>query len=76
MSSIFISGLYFAEQYSHLIRKLVELTSEDVYKHVASEPSIVAVMAQRVSTDLKIRQFTQYVTPYWFCFVYLLTFTN
>jgi len=44
------------KKYSHRIRQLVELTSEDVYKHVASEPSIMAAMAQRTSIDLKIKQ--------------------
>ena len=59
----FISGLPSTEQYSHLIRELVEVTSEDVYKYVASEPSIVAAMAQRASVDLKIRQSIEYVAP-------------
>ena len=76
MSFIFISRLSFAEQYSHLIRKLVELTFEDVYQHVASEPSILAAMAQRASIDLNIRQSIQYVAPNQFRFVYLSTFTD
>ena len=66
-----IPGLSSIEKYSHLIRKLMELTSEEVYKHVASEPSIVAAMAQRASIDLKIRQSMEYVTPNQSFFVYL-----
>ncbi|KAF8329614.1 hypothetical protein F5887DRAFT_998336 [Amanita rubescens] len=56
------------KKYSHRIRQLVELTSEDVYKHVASEPSIMAAMAQRTSIDLKIKQSIEYWTVmkgYW-----------
>ena len=64
------------EKYSHRIRQLVELTSKDVYKHVASEPSIMAAMAQRTSIDLKIKQSIEYVTPNQSRFVYLSTFTN
>jgi hypothetical protein len=65
------------EKYSHRIRQLVELTSEDVFKNVASEPSIMAAMAQRTSIDLKIKQSIEYVTRNQSCFVYLSTvFTN
>ncbi|SRR6266550_4409099 len=59
----FISGLPSTERYSYLIRELVEVSSEDVYKYVATEPSIIAAMAQRASVDLKIRQSIEYVTP-------------
>lgn len=64
------------EKYSHRIRQLVELTSKDVYKHVASEPSIMAAMAQRTSIGLKIKQSIEYVTPNQSRFVYLSTFAN
>ena len=41
----------------------IRVSSVNVYKYVASEPSIMAAMAQRPNIDLKIRQSIEYVHP-------------
>jgi len=73
----FHSGLSSIGKYSHRICQLVELTSKHVYKHVASEPSIMAAMAQRTSIDLKIKHLSS-MSPQTslVLHIYISTFTN